>query len=148
SDRPVKVKDMLDKLGKDGLAKLIRHTKEMAKTNDAIAALADKDLAQVKKQLQAIQEGDTAKNNPLTPLFVPGPQYFHVWERAAGGKAGLALLEAAIAVQGGKEDDLKSHPDPYGKGPFAYKKVAGGFELTSALKIKDKAVSLRVGKGE
>lgn len=40
---------------------------------------------------------------------------------------------------------MKASKDPFGNGPFAYRKLPNGFELSSELKYRDKAVTLRVG---
>lgn len=60
----------------------------------------------------------------------------------------LALLKAAIAVVTQGESALKSPSlkDPFGDGPFGYRKVTGGFELQSELVARDGSrVKLAVG---
>jgi hypothetical protein len=60
-------------------------------------------------------------------------------------KVRAALFQAALAVADGGPDTLKDHADPFGNGPFAYRKTDGGFELSSKFKYKDAPVMLLVG---
>jgi hypothetical protein len=145
AERRRQVKKVLDDVGDDGLDKLVGYVKEIARTHDAILKLADRSPAQATKALEPLLSGEKVKKMPLANLLLPGANYGVLWDRDAEAKARVALLKAAVAVQGGKVEDLKSHRDPYGKGPFAHKAVPGGFELSSALKVKGEAVSLRVG---
>jgi hypothetical protein len=56
------------------------------------------------------------------------------------------LLNAAIAVVQGGKDKLAAYPDPFGKGPFSYQEIPGGFVLKSNLNQDDsKPVQLTVG---
>lgn len=54
------------------------------------------------------------------------------------------LLAAAAVVESGPEK-LAGLKDPFGDGPFEYKKTDGGFELTSKLQFEGKPVTLKVG---
>jgi hypothetical protein len=60
--------------------------------------------------------------------------------------ARMALLLAAIAVANDGPDALAKIDDPFGDGPFEYRKLDGGFELKSALVVDEKPVTLTVGK--
>ncbi len=57
-----------------------------------------------------------------------------------------AMLAAAIALYKEGAKALSSVKDPYGDGPFEYRKWDGGFELSSKLTYDDKPVSLTFGK--
>ena len=56
-----------------------------------------------------------------------------------------ALFAAALSASQSGTGALSSHPDPFGRGPFVYKPVAGGFELRGSLIWKDKPVLLVTG---
>lgn len=67
-------------------------------------------------------------------------------------RASLAVLEAkqgmlatAIDIVTRGENAVKHSKDPFGTGPFAFRKRAAGFELESALKSHDEPVKLLVG---
>jgi hypothetical protein len=61
------------------------------------------------------------------------------------GDARAAMLLAAIAVVEGGPEKLAGIKDPYGDGPFAYRALGEGFELTSKLVVDGKPVTLTVG---
>ncbi len=58
-----------------------------------------------------------------------------------------ALFQAAIAVVRGGPDALKEIPDPFGDGPFTYRALDKGFELSSKFLFKGRPVTLTAGKG-
>lgn len=62
-------------------------------------------------------------------------------------QARRAMLRAAIAVQHDGPERLKEDKfaDPFGGGPFEYRKTSGGFELRSKLTHSGKPVTLAVG---
>jgi hypothetical protein len=59
--------------------------------------------------------------------------------------AQMALLLAAIAVANEGPEALEKIDDPFGEGPFEYRKLDGGFELKSALIVDGQPVTLTVG---
>jgi hypothetical protein len=59
-----------------------------------------------------------------------------------------ALFQAALAIVEGGPDRLKDVKDPSGDGPFEYRALDGGFELKSKLLVKDKPLTLTVGRGK
>ncbi|HQR05968.1 MAG TPA: hypothetical protein PLN21_04045 [Gemmatales bacterium] len=85
------------------------------------------------------------KNNPLAVLLLPALNKTHAAQNRYQAK--LALFLAALAVAEKGPDELKAITDPFGNGPFEYKQLPQGFELTSKLKSTDgKQVSYSVGK--
>ena len=58
----------------------------------------------------------------------------------------MELLKAAIAVVRGGPEKLEAIKDPFGTGPFAYRRLDKGFELKSKLVFHDQPVSLTVGQ--
>jgi hypothetical protein len=63
-------------------------------------------------------------------------------------KARFALLFAAIAVAQDGPEKLKEIKDPYGDGPFEYRKLDKGFELKSKLTFEGQSVTLVAGQGK
>jgi len=58
----------------------------------------------------------------------------------------MAMLLAAVAVVEGGPEKLAGIKDPFGDGPFGYRKLDSGFELSSKLLEKDKPVTLAIGQ--
>jgi hypothetical protein len=56
------------------------------------------------------------------------------------------MLLAAIAVIEAGPEKLESIKDPFGDGPFEYRKLDEGFELSSKLQAEGKPVSLVIGQ--
>ena len=83
------------------------------------------------------------KANPLASTI--GPSLKHTQEQMAYVRAKHAMLRAAIAVVSVGPAALSNFPDPFGNGPFQYRKTKGGFELASALVYKDHPVVLAIG---
>jgi len=61
-------------------------------------------------------------------------------------EAKQAMLATAIDIELNGESAAARSKDPFGDGAFAYHKTPGGFELQSALIVRDKPIRLRVGK--
>jgi hypothetical protein len=58
----------------------------------------------------------------------------------------ILMLRAAAAIVKDGPEKVKDFKDPYGAGPFEYRALPGGFELKSALVVKDnKPVTLTAG---
>jgi hypothetical protein len=81
--------------------------------------------------------------NPLAGYVLPNVGRLVPTVRRA--QTQRALFRAALAVVQGGQDRLREIPDPYGKGPFAYRALDRGFELRSALVVRGQPVTLSVG---
>ena len=57
----------------------------------------------------------------------------------------MAMLLAGVAVVESGQEKLADIKDPFGDGPFKYKKLDEGFELTSNLQENGKPVTLAIG---
>jgi len=85
------------------------------------------------------------KNNALAVMLLPALTKTIAAENKY--QARLALLQAALVVVQKGPSPLKTINDPFGDGPFEYKQLPMGFELTSKLRTVDgKQVSYTVGK--
>src|SRR5262249_58907526 len=111
----------LDKCG--GTATGVLEFAEAARPSYALMAEKIRlPLAQFEEEF----ERETARQagNPVFKLFFPAVA--KVRQSQARAEVRRALLAAAIAVQLGEPDALKTHLDPVAGGPFEYKKLAGG----------------------
>jgi asparagine synthetase B (glutamine-hydrolysing) len=83
------------------------------------------------------------KENSYSSVVLPALESVRVArDRRA---ATWALFRAAIAIQRDGQQRLVSIKDPFGQGPFTYKKLPSGFRLSSKLKVHDNQVELTVG---
>jgi hypothetical protein len=84
----------------------------------------------------------TAAANPLTALLLPSVDKLRATEDR--NQARLALLMAAMAVAHSGPEALQEIRDPFGDGPFEYRKLDDGFELKSKLVHEGEPVTLEV----
>ena len=82
--------------------------------------------------------------NPLADQILPMTDAMVATERRTVTR--LTLFKAAVAVVLGGPDKLKDIHDPFGDGPFEYRAVDKGFELTSKLVYREKPVTLTLGQ--
>lgn len=121
------------------IATIKTYLAELEKLTDLPPGPQDARLAELKKQ--------TAQAHPLADILMPNPA--KVFETRRRWQARRAMLEAAVAVarDGAEALKRKEHADPFGQGPFEYRKTEGGFELQSKLTYEGKPVALTVGEG-
>ncbi|HWE96809.1 MAG TPA: hypothetical protein VG269_22810 [Tepidisphaeraceae bacterium] len=72
------------------------------------------------------------------------PDFAKVYDKHMSAEVRLAMLRAAVAVQEGGPDALKTIKDPAG-GAFEHHATPGGFELQSKFAVDGKPVTLKVG---
>lgn len=84
--------------------------------------------------------------SPIAELLLPAMDKVIAAQRRTETR--LALLLAGIAVAERGPAALADIDDPFGAGPFAYREVEGGFELSSGLVHEGVPVTVRFGKGE
>ncbi len=82
-------------------------------------------------------------DNPYSSVLLPS--LTSVRDVRDSSTATWALFRTAIAIQRDGEEQLASSKDPFGAGPFKYKKLPAGFRLTSQFNFRGKQVELRVG---
>jgi hypothetical protein len=99
--------------------------------------------AEFAKQYPPFKE-KTKAANPLAGTLLPAID--KVRNSDHRNQARMAMLLAAIAVAQDGPDALKSIKDPFGDGPFEYRRLDTGFELTSKLLYEDKPVTLIIGQ--
>jgi hypothetical protein len=84
--------------------------------------------------------------NPYSSMVLPALK--RVCEVRDKNKAIWALFRAAIIVSRDGIERLPDLKDPFGDGPFKYKKTPTGFRLRSQLVYRGKQVELTVGSAE
>lgn len=79
--------------------------------------------------------------SPLAELLLPAMDKVAAAQRKA--EVRMAMLLAGVAVAEGGPEKLADLKDPFGDGPFTYREVPGGFELTSQLQSEGKSVTVK-----
>jgi hypothetical protein len=122
------------------LREMIESIKKLLVEEERIAGLP---IAEQDQWLDKIEK--QANLNPLQQVFVPAQR--KIFQTRRRWQARHAMLDAAVAVvrDGEKALQVKRYADPFGDGPFTYRKTDGGFELQSKLLFEGKAVSVSVG---
>jgi hypothetical protein len=122
---------------------LARKLQELDPMIDRLEQLASMPYDQFTQNWPALQA--QLKTNPSAELVMIG-DFSRVRRAEAMADARLALLKAAIDVLRRGPQSLKSHPDPFGAGPFDYVAEGDGFKISSKLADKQgRPLTLRVG---
>ena len=82
--------------------------------------------------------------NPQAGFLLPNLEKFIPAQRRC--LVQISLFKAALAVVQGGHDKLQEIQDPFGDGPFEYRRRDNGFELKSKLVFKGVPVALTVGR--
>jgi len=143
AEQAKKVRAMLKALDEPKLDKLAQHTRALGAHYDGLLELTALPPEKADPKIAALTA--KLKDNPVAE-YLALLKAGKVWDADTAGRARLDMLRAALLLLEGKEDKFKAFPDPFGKGPFTHRKVPGGFELESKLKVKGEAVKLRVGR--
>jgi hypothetical protein len=120
----------------------ITMTEELLPVYEQLEKLTGLPKQQFDTQYAALKQ-KWSSANPLADVLLPALD--KVLTKEQRNQARLAMLLAAIAVAEKGPDALKNIKDPFGSGPFEYRKTDGGFELKSELTVEGKPVTLRVG---
>jgi hypothetical protein len=84
------------------------------------------------------------RESPIAKILLPAMGKFVAEQRRS--QARMAMLLASIAVVEGGPEKLADIRDPFGDGPFGYRKLDTGFELSSKLQQDGKPVTLVIGQ--
>jgi hypothetical protein len=82
--------------------------------------------------------------SPVAEVLLPAVEKTVAVQRRS--EARLAMLLAAIAVIESGPEELAGIKDPFGDGPFEYRKLDTGFQLSSKLLEDGKPVTLEIGR--
>lgn len=103
------------------------------------AALAPDEFA-------AVVDAEIAKAGKNAWAGIIGPSMKRQRQTTAAYETKWAMLLSAIAIQRDGAEALKEWSDPYGDGPFDIRPTDSGFELHGDLTVRDKRITLRVGR--
>ena len=146
---PLFAGEFADKLKAAGVPPLEEMLKQLEPIREHHRAMEQvMDLPPAEQDARLAELARTApRHNLLYSLLIPSANRVVTARRKA--HATRALLRAAVAVQRGGPERLKDAAlaDPFGQGPFAYRKTGGGFELESKVTFDGKPVVLVVGGG-
>jgi hypothetical protein len=135
--------DALDKM--DKFDEILKRMEEVLPVYDELAGIAALPKDEFDARYPKFRE--QAKGaNPVVGLLLPAID--QVLAKDHRHKARFALLFAAIAVAQDGPEKLKEIKDPYGDGPFEYRKLDKGFELKSKLTFEGQSVTLVAGQGK
>jgi hypothetical protein len=109
-----------------------------------LGRMLEQPVEQFEKEWKAEKTKHAA--NPVFKVLVPALERMR--QQQARADIRWALLSAAIDVQQGGGDVLKDHPDPVVGGPFEYRPLPKGFELSSKWLYNGQPVTLVVGNVE
>jgi hypothetical protein len=131
--------------GIDSLEEVLKLLDEFQAVYDELAQLVKLPAKEFDAKYPEFAQRAQAQN-PIAELLVPAMDKVIATQRRT--EVRLAMLLAGIAVAESGSDALADIDDPYGDGPFAYREVEGGFELSSGLVHEGAPVSVRFGKGD
>jgi hypothetical protein len=124
---------------------VIAETQNFMATYDELAQLMMLPPKEFDAQFPAFAERARAAS-PIAEFLLPAMEKVVAATRRRDAR--MAMLLAAIAVVESGPDKLADIKDPFGDGPFGYRKLDAGFELTSKLLDEGKPVTLVVGAGD
>lgn len=129
------------KLAEESLQGTAQMSKELAAFYDELGRVMDLPPGEFERAWIKVQErGKEA--GVFAELLLPSVRRARQQEERM--MAMRAMLKAAVAYQAEGEEAFKRIADPFGKGPFIYRKVEGGFVLESKLLVNGKPVNLVV----
>lgn len=82
--------------------------------------------------------------NPIAKVLLPAMDKVMKAQRHSAAR--MDMLLAGVAVIEGGPEKLAAIKDPFGDGPFEYRKLDDGFELSSKLQQDGKPVTLVIGR--
>ena len=127
----------------ESLDECVRQLEALPPVYDEMARLVELPKPEFDAKYPAFKQ-KTNDANPLAGTVLPAID--KIFSQQHKHEARTAMLLAAIAVAEGGPEKLKEIKDPFGSGPFEYRPLDKGFELTSKLLFEDKPVTLIVGQ--
>jgi hypothetical protein len=124
----------------DSLAKLTQLLEDFQSTYDELGQLVMLPHAEFDAKYPEFVERARAAN-PMAELLLPAMDKVAAAQRKT--EVRMAMLLASIAVAEGGPEKLADLKDPFGDGPFTYRELPGGFELSSKLEADGKPVTVK-----
>ena len=115
-----------------------------AKDYDEMARVLALPYEQSQTEMKALAASIDAKPNPFSKAMLRSIS--RTYEQQMTLDAKWAMLDAAIAICKTGPDALKDAKNPLGTGPFQYKKLDAGFELSTTMPGDGKPIVLTFGK--
>ncbi len=140
--------NLLGAEGPDALKKIqsvdqaIKLTEDVVPVYDELAKLVALPHAEFEARYPDFKQQNLKPDTAAAFLI---PQIDSLLAKERRSHARVAMLMAAIAVAENGPDQLKKIDDPFGDGPFEYRKLDKGFELKSQLRYEGEQVTLKVG---
>jgi hypothetical protein len=129
----------------ESLDEVLRLLEEFQSVYDELAQLVTLPAKQFDEKYPEFAKRARAEN-PIAELLLPAMDKVIAAQRRTETR--LASLLAGIAVAERGPTALAEIDDPFGDGPFAYREVEGGFELSSGLVHEGSPVTVRFGQGD
>jgi hypothetical protein len=127
----------------ESLGQLVKVAEEFQAIYDELAQLAAMPPEEFDAKYPEFAKRSAAAN-PLANICLPAMEKAVAAQRRCEARTAMAL--AAIAVVEGGPEKLAGIKDPFGDGPFEYRKLDTGFELSSKLMEDGKPVTLVIGQ--
>jgi hypothetical protein len=127
----------------ESLEKLVQYMEDFQSVYDELAQLTTFPPREFDAKYPAFVERAEAAS-PVAKLLLPAMQKVVAAQRHSQARTEMML--AAIAVIENGPEQLESIKDPFGDGPFEYRKLDEGFELSSMLEVEGKPVTLVIGQ--
>jgi hypothetical protein len=125
------------------IEKMTKLLEDLLPVSDELARLVALPKEQFDVQYPVFKERINV-TNPLAVITLPAIEKILAKEHFS--QARFAMLLAAIAVNESGPDKIREFKDPFGSGPFEYRKLDRGFELRSKLVFEGQPVTLTVGR--
>lgn len=135
-DMPEKLKDL------QSLDELVEVAEDFQGTYDELAKLLELPPKEFDAKYPEFAKR-AGEANPITAILLPAMEKVVATQRRT--QARLEMLLAAAAVVESGPEKLAEIADPFGDGPFGYRKLDEGFELSSKLVYEGKPVTLVIG---
>jgi hypothetical protein len=140
-DRPVGV-DTTSRV--DSFERAVKLTEDLLPVCDEMATLVALPPKEFDARYPEFRK-KTEAAHPLVDYFLTTPDGVVAAQRR--NQVRMELLKAAIDVVRGGPEKLEAIHDPFGTGPFTYRRLDKAFELKSMLLYHNQPVSLRIGQG-
>jgi hypothetical protein len=121
---------------------VMKMLEDMKPAYDELAKLVELPAAEFDRQYPAFAN-QLRRENAGFRLLMPAME--KAVEAQRRNQVQRALFRAGIEVVQGGAGKVEQTKDPFGDGPFAYRPVEGGFQLTSKFQYKGESVKIVIG---
>lgn len=129
----------------ESLEQTLKWVNDTLPAYDELARMVALSPAEFDKQYPAFKE-ETTRSSPVAAVLLPAIDKLRGTENRS--RVRMDMLLAATAVVHSGPEALESTKDLFGDGPYEYRKLESGFELSSRLTHEGKPVTLRIGRSK